>query len=268
MTTTAAVGRSAAVCVFCSTGRLTNEHIFPRWLATILTAAVVGSGVTSQRTRRSADGASDTQRWAAADVASSVVGVVCAACNNGWMSEIEARAKAVLSPMVSGERTTLSPAAQLDLAAWTAMKGYIVEYALGDVIVATPEERHALMDAKHPQGAVPVRIGAVERTGIPSSVTRIVYNVRRDGSQQGLAACTTFALGCAVLQVRHGVGITIDWTKMSEPWTDHLPVNPPCPREIQWPPAGVLTSSSLVDWERPIPASDPAGITATSDPTG
>jgi hypothetical protein len=266
MTSTAADARAAGGCIFCGGARLTKEHVFPRWLVTTLTADVVGPNVTSERTRRSAAGSTSTQRWAAVDVASYTVRVVCATCNNGWMSDIETRAQAVLSPMVAGERTILSPAAQMDVAAWTALKGYIVEWALGDVIVASPAVRRALMDAKHPPGPVPVRLGAVERSGIPSSVTRIVYNVGRAGRQEGLAVCTTFALGCAVLQVCHGRGITIDWTAVSEPHTDHVPVNPPCPRDIQWPPAVVLDSTSLGAWERPIPASDPGGIAGPNNP--
>lgn len=257
--------RSAPACIFCGTPDLTEEHIFPRWLAGILTPDVVGSDITSERTRHSTDGI-ETMRWPAADVASYAIRVVCAECNNGWMSDIEARAKAVLRPMVAGEQTILSPVAQLDLAAWTALKGYIVEYALGDVIVATPDEHHALLARKHPQGAVPVRIGAVERSGIPNSVTRIVYNVGREGTQSGFAACTTFALGCAVLQVCHGLGITVDWTKTSEPRADHVQVNPPCPREIRWPPAVALDSSTLPAWERPFSASDPAGIMTPTPP--
>jgi hypothetical protein len=249
---TPANGRSAKCCIFCGAVGLTKEHIFPRWLATILTAAVMGP-VTSERTESSADGVTQ-QQWGAADVTSYTVRVVCASCNNGWMSQIEAKAKPVLAPMIVGRPTKLSPAMQLDLAAWTAMKCYVVEYALGDVIVATQQERYALMEAKRPQGAVPVRVGAVERIGIPNSVTRIVYNVRQEGTQQGFAACTTFVLGCIALQVCHGLGITIDWTTTSEPRPDHLPVNPPCPQEIEWPPSVALDNSSLTAWERPISA--------------
>jgi hypothetical protein len=263
MTSTAVSGRRAKACIFCGALPLTQEHIFPRWLTKILTAAVVGA-VTSERTNSSAAGATQ-QHWPATDVASYTVRVVCASCNNGWMSHVEGQAQAVLASMVAGEATTLSQAAQLDLATWTAMKGYVVEYALGDVIVATQQQRRSLMESKFPQGAVPVRIGAVERSGVPNSVTRIVYNVGREGSEQGFAACTTFGLGCAVLQVRHGLGITMDWTATSVPGTDQLPVNPPCPGDIHWPPTVTLNASSLMEWERPIPVSDPAKTTASSN---
>ena len=253
-------------CIFCGAAELTKEHIFPRWLAAVLTPAVVGKNVTSERTQRSAH-RKGRQEWSAGDVAGFTARLVCASCNNGWMSDLETRVQPVLSTMIAGHPTTLAPAAQLDLAAWTAMKAFVVEFALaiGGDIVATAADRRGLMDARHPLGAVPVRLGAVERDGIPNSVRRIVYNVGSDGSQHGLAACTTFTLGCAVLQVSYGLGILINWLQTSEPRPDYLPMNPPCPRDIVWPPTTVLDAQSLGKWENPIPATDPASIMASND---
>jgi hypothetical protein len=181
------------------------------------------------------------------------------------MSDTEATAKPILSPMVRGDRALLSASDQLALAAWATMKAYIAEYALGEVVVATKADRRGLMSTQCPPGAVAVRIGAVERVGIADSVTRLVYSASSEGTTSGLASCTTFTLGCVVLQVCHGLGISIDWTTPSELRADYVPIYPPCPGEVHWPPAVVLTSSSLAVWERPIPASDPGGIAAASD---
>ena len=182
-------------------------------------------------------------------MASFAARVVCGPCNNGWMSALESRAQSWLTSMIAGHTTTLTPAAQMDLAAWVAMKAFVVEYALSaeNEIVATPHDRRGLMDTGHPLGAVQVRVGAVERDGIPNSVRRIVYNVDSKGGPHGLAACTTFALGCAVLQVCYGLGITIDWRKTSRPGVDYVPLNPPCPGYVSWPPPVVLNASSLAD---------------------
>ena len=181
------------------------------------------------------------------------------------MSELEARVQPTLSPMVLGQSTTLAPRAQLELAAWTAMKAFVVEFALTTEqdIVATPSDRRGLMEALHPLGAVPVRLGAVERDGVPSSVRRLVYNVGTAGTQRGRAACVTFGLGCALLQVSYGLGINIDWRRASSPRPDHLPLNPPCASNVSWPPATVLNAETLPGWEYPIPAADPASIMRT-----
>jgi hypothetical protein len=251
--------------VFCGASKLTKEHVFPRWLTQVLGTDVVGPAVTSERTERSQQG-KRRQEWAATDVASFTARVICGPCNNGWMSALESRAQSSLTPMIAGHTTTLTPAAQMDLAAWVTMKAFVVEYALnaGNEIVATPDDRRGLMDTGHPLGAVQVRAGAVERDGIPNSVRRIVYNVGSEGGPRGLAACTTFALGCAVLQVCYGLGITIDWRKTSRPGADYVPLNPPCPGNVSWPPPVVLNASPLADWESPIDASNPAAIMAAT----
>jgi hypothetical protein len=261
---TTGIGRVRRECVFCGASELTKEHVFPRWLTKVLGTDVVGPAVTSERTQHSQQG-KRRQEWAAADVASFADRVVCGPCNNGWMSALESRAQPSLIPMITGNTTTLTPAAQMDLAAWVAMKAFVVEYALNaeNEIVATPHDRRGLMDTGHPLGSVQVRVGAVERDGIPNSVRRIVYNVGSEGPH-GLAACTTFALGCAVLQVCYGLGITIDWRKTSRPGSDYVPLNPPCPGNVPWPPPVVLNASSLADWESPIDASDPALIMAAT----
>lgn len=260
-------GRSGVGCIFCGAAELTREHIFPRWLTKVLDAAVVGPDVTSERTRRSSEG-EHRQEWSATDVAGFVARVVCGPCNNGWMSELEARVQPSLAPMIAGQPARLAPAVQLDLAAWTAMKAFVVEFGLGavDEVVASADDRRGLMDAGHPPGAVPVRLGAVERAGVPNSVRRIVYNVGREGTDRGLAACTTFTLGCAVLQVCYGLGITIDWTQSSRPGPDHLPLNPPCLEPVSWPPSVVLNASLLAEWESPIEAADPASIMTRGRP--
>jgi hypothetical protein len=46
---------------------------------------------------------------------------VCASCNNGWMSQLQERAKPILLPLIKGERTVLGLDAQRLLAGWCAM---------------------------------------------------------------------------------------------------------------------------------------------------
>lgn len=136
------------------------------------------------------------------------VRVVCAACNNGWMSDLEGRVEHVLTPMVAGHSMTLPPTAQLDVALWTAMKAFVVKFALNaeGEIVASADDRRALMDAQHPRGAVPARIAAVERDGTPNSVRRVVYTVRSEGAAQRACRVYDLHLGmrCSASVVRPG----------------------------------------------------------------
>lgn len=243
--------RSATGCIFCGDSELTNEHIFPRWLADILPEGVVGA-VTVERTQQSAQ-VSDVRTWRARDVASQKVGVVCRSCNNGWMSAVEERVKPILEPMVLGKPTLLPVSSQLELATWTVMKSFVVEFAFAEQVVGAQADREALRVNGHPHGMAQVRLGSVERDGIPSSVRRIVYNVGREGTRLGFANCVTFALGCALLQALYGLGVVTDWATVVRPHEDHLPINPPC-GDTNWPPPRSMTATTLGDWENPIHA--------------
>jgi hypothetical protein len=252
-------GQTVTSCIFCGSADLSDEDVFPRWLRKVLTREIVGNDIRAELTQRSASGIQESRRHRQ-NVASVQARVVCQKCNNEWMSRLEKAAQRYLAPMIVGEPIVLPVEAQLTLATWTSLKSFVAEFAIGTEVVATAEQRENLMKVTCVDGAVPVRIGAVERDGIPNSITRITYTVGAPGSSQGTAACTTLTLGCAVLQVRYGLGIRTDWTRLSEPGEDHIPLNPPCPRHVQWPPHVVLDTTSLARWERPIPATDPHGI--------
>lgn len=60
---------------------------------------------------------------------------VCAACNNGWMSQLEAVAQRVLRPLILGAPGTIEPADQGAIAAWTQ------KTALVAMLVSSREDR-------------------------------------------------------------------------------------------------------------------------------
>ena len=52
---------------------------------------------------------------------------ICNACNHGWMSQIEAKAKPCLEPMLLGRRAQLNPAAQQAVVEWVVLKMMVWE---------------------------------------------------------------------------------------------------------------------------------------------
>lgn len=54
--------------------------------------------------------------------------VVCASCNNGWMSDLQQEAKPHLLPLIKGETYLLHRNAQKTLAAWIAMFAMVAEH--------------------------------------------------------------------------------------------------------------------------------------------
>ena len=83
-------------CAFCpATANLTAEHIISEWIEDLFP----GKSTVKYKDGRGRIAEWDTEKidWKAR--------VVCASCNNGWMSDIEAqRAKPVLTPLITGEQ--------------------------------------------------------------------------------------------------------------------------------------------------------------------
>ena len=100
-------------CIFCRGTGLTKEHVLPDWLRVIFPRSatdthtfgsydwpcIIGHAVPIQNTR-SAQG----------QIGSKKVRVVCRACNNGWLSQLEAAVQPILSDLISGYARTLTVA--------------------------------------------------------------------------------------------------------------------------------------------------------------
>jgi hypothetical protein len=110
-------GRLVDACIFCGAPPpLTDEHVWSQWLAidvpelggfgTEITG-IVGAPESLRRQRRKASSLKPK--------------VVCAACNNGWMSRLQQSAKPYLLPMIRGEECTLDAPGQEIVAAWLTM---------------------------------------------------------------------------------------------------------------------------------------------------
>jgi hypothetical protein len=119
-------------CIFCgSVGKLSKEHVVPRWIGSAFPSSERGvlhrfawarGEAESDSPISSLDFDAPPFTWQAR--------VVCAECNNGWMSSLEARAKDLLIPMMRGEAQTLDQDAQRLIAIW-ATKTALVFLAHG-----------------------------------------------------------------------------------------------------------------------------------------
>ena len=124
-------------CVFCGATRgLSKEHFWPEWLSSYLPPAVPNSHITElhsgegkqpQRLER------QSQRPGA--VKTKKIRAVCAACNNGWMSTVEAQVKPIVLALLDRSRTTLL---ESDIR------------SLANTALTVPDDRHAVR-----RGSVP-----------------------------------------------------------------------------------------------------------------
>lgn len=110
-------------CVFCgSTAPLTREHVFGQWVSRL---GLDGSAVRHKAGPLNRLG----QDLGTRPPYQQTVKNFCAACNNGWMSKLEAVAQRTLTPLILGQAGTISVEDQAALAAWaqkTALTAMLV----------------------------------------------------------------------------------------------------------------------------------------------
>lgn len=107
-------------CIFCQRDdqKITREHILPNWLS-----KMYGRHTVCVNESTTEDG---TVIYSyPSKIFQQTSNTVCAACNNGWMSEIENQAKPILERMLKGKNVVLDKKKQLRIATW-AMKTVLV----------------------------------------------------------------------------------------------------------------------------------------------
>ena len=112
-------------CIFCGGSPTTKEHIFPKWASEVLKEDPRGLhlpfGLSLVR-----DGVERT--WEGAKEINYTANCVCRNCNEGWMNEVEERARAFVAQMIRGDRVWLSRPAQKKVAAWCALRSIMARY--------------------------------------------------------------------------------------------------------------------------------------------
>lgn len=152
-------------CIFCgpNCGRLTKEDVWPTWLGQYVpkngtsysaSSTVVHDDRPADVDRRNINGDSKSRR----------VKLVCADCNNGWMSRLQERAKPVVLPLAIGRSTSIGVDAQGTLAAWCAMSVMTSDHFYPDRAAIPQQHRDALMNVGMPPAAQwKIWIGHYER---------------------------------------------------------------------------------------------------------
>ena len=104
-------------CIFCDSTPVTKEHAWPAWLVRQYRKRPlqVSDARGHQRTTRGLDHS---------------VRVVCANCNNGWMSDLETSAQPVVGGLVNGYQTALDAAQRAIVAAWAVKTAMVLERSL------------------------------------------------------------------------------------------------------------------------------------------
>jgi hypothetical protein len=121
------------LCIFCGGAPVTGEHIFPEWMHPLLAGTdnqrfeISGRLQYASRERRAAKLAISDRMRSNERTYSLQVPVVCKVCNSGWMSVLENENMSALTALIKGEDILLTPAQQLSLARWFALKDMVYD---------------------------------------------------------------------------------------------------------------------------------------------
>ncbi len=143
---------AATLCVFCgSAARKTREHIWGDWLKGYVRHDLKKHGMVYHDIDRPGH-MQVSSRIRAGDPLNAQVKIVCAVCNNGWLSRIQNDAKPYLVRLVRGERTLLGRDAQMKVATWITMATMTAEFLTYSPrqVAITAEERRAFKEDPRP----------------------------------------------------------------------------------------------------------------------
>jgi hypothetical protein len=194
------------------------------------------------------------RQWSSRPFATTVK-MVCAACNNGWLSQLEGVAKPIIAPLILGEGRRLPYEDQAVIAAWTCKTGLVSLLISSDEARASgygvpPTEYTALYAQRDRMAPLPFSqywIGAYTGDRRTSSiwVTPFVIEVIGASSPPDIPSgyAITLTLGKLVVQ---GVRFT-DPALQAELTTTEwgfLDIWPPTDT-FPWPAAGVADDDTL-----------------------
>jgi hypothetical protein len=192
-------------CVFCGfVGKLTGEHILPKWLRNTGLSLVPMSHVAGPLNRNVAD-------LGVSSPFNRTLEAVCRECNQGWMSKMEASAKRVLRSAILGASTTFDANDHAVVSAWIHKTGLIsalfASRVGGSLGRGLPEREYrelfASRDRLRPLPATQFWVGRYEEKGRAAStwVTPMIVSVSGvDDPPSPQAYLITLQLGPLLLQ--------------------------------------------------------------------
>jgi hypothetical protein len=205
-----------SVCVFCGGSPTTKEHLWPDWLRR-------EAGIKQPfeyHIEREADGVETFDKAFRTPPFNQVVKAVCAKCNGGWMSGIEAKAKPILQDLIHAKGRTLDPGDQHKLAAWAFLKACVFDETHPNERVVTEEHRQRLYTYKQPPATgVAVWLGTYEAL----EVGHYAYQglkVGRDGTpdpEEPNVYIATITVGSLIVQVAGSLIPELSFDDMSYP---------------------------------------------------
>jgi hypothetical protein len=158
-------GSGARRCIFCGSEIVPGtpgEHVYPKWLRKFLADGQFFEhvpGTYKHTYAQEAESWLNRGEYKSKD-AGPQVDTVCRTCNHGWMSDLEAAASPLLTPMIEGETQGLDINRQVVISRWASKTAMVWEQLVPEKHRNYSEGEHRWMKEKAtPPPDTTVRLG-------------------------------------------------------------------------------------------------------------
>ena len=235
-------------CIFCDKPANSSEEVWPRWL----THRFQAPGAMFAQPGLNAPPSSWRVRRPELRLRR-----VCVECNNGWMSRLENRVKAVLSRLLDQESCTLNSHDRLSLALWAVKTSMVLEALNSSENWRYSDLERCLL---HIHETIPIHTyvwiaRAVEFGSVYTMSRNLSTQAEIDVDRQVRGGVTTMAFGSIAIQVRKiAIPAAISWVEQitveerKGPWEQAaMQVWPSNGRSLSWPPSIGLRGEQGLD---------------------
>ena len=135
--------KPAGKCIFCGGGNLSKEHFWPEWASPLLPKYPINEHVEQHltHTEKTKLALPPKIKTSQGHVWTKKIRVVCARCNNSWMSDLENDSKPILIKLIQSVPHTIPIDASRTLARWIALKIMVGEHNHPNDVVTSSEDR-------------------------------------------------------------------------------------------------------------------------------
>jgi hypothetical protein len=235
-------------CIFCGRTSLTHEHMYPNWLRNYIPRVI--KNYTSMSAVIHPTHSEPRRRTIAGDPHSKRLHVVCAKCNNEWMSRLQSDAKPHLLPLILGQATGLDTKAQQTIAAWIAMSVMVGEFNDREKVAITATERRRFKKTKTAPAHWRIFIGDYNRVHwkgrwvhnvLPVSSPKHRIKRTAGGTPRPNTQTSTFVVGRLYVQALSSVTDVFEHWRLTADGARKLVQIWPIQRNIVGWPAAALT---------------------------
>jgi hypothetical protein len=239
-------------CAFCLATPVTIEDAIPSWVSRRLIKR-------GQRTRNfkieDVLAADATPTISVGQKVKAAAPLVCATCNNGWMSQLESSVIPWFGPMLEGANIALKPSRQQQLATWACKTAFMLALVDSERDGVGQDHRSYLCKYKEPPPGVVVSLASYsgQFSGTQYDIKSASVSSADGQTNESPTEILTFSIGKVLFQVlAPAFGMTVHPAfDLPVPVRNRaLQICPPSSFTLVWPPSQSVDDETFFVFSR------------------